>query len=213
MSSSQFCRASYEILSPRLIVRTVTESDTESFHAIMTAPENFPFEQPEQGLSFEKLRARIEKFAKMSAEGKNAFLVVELRDTNELIGYGGYNTFESVAPTEFLDQTTLSGSETYMTDIGIIIDYKQWRKGYGLELISLLIEYAHNELGCEVFRTETGDDNEPWRALMRAAGLSRFKGRHKASYDEKQEVWVWKFDAGHWRQEKERMQVDGKWPL
>ncbi|KAK1713431.1 hypothetical protein CaCOL14_009347 [Colletotrichum acutatum] len=213
MASSQFCRASYEIVSPRLVVRTTTESDIESFHAIMTTPENFPFEEPEKDLTVVKLRARIQKFAKMSAEGKNAFLVVELRGTNELIGYGGYNTFESVDPTEFLDQTTLQGSKTYMTDIGIIIDHKHWRKGYGLELIIVLIEYAQNELGCEVFRAETGDDNKPWRALMRAAGLAKFEGRHKASYDEKQEVCVWKFDAGHWKQERERMQMEGKWPL
>lgn len=132
----------------------------------MTAPENFLFEEPEKGLAVEKLRARIQKFAKMSAEGVNTFLVVELRGRNELIGYGGYNTFDSVDPTEFLDQTTLPGSETHMTDIGIIIDHKHWRKGYGLESIS--IEYAQNNLGCEVFRAETGNDNEPWRALMRA---------------------------------------------
>ncbi|KAK1455629.1 acetyltransferase [Colletotrichum melonis] len=124
----------------------------------------------------------------MSADGKNAFLVVEPRGTDELIGYGGYNTSESVDPPEFLDQTTLQGSKAYMTDIGIIIDHKHWRKGYGLELISVLIEYAKNELGC----------------------LAKFEGWQKASYDEKQEVWVWKFDAGHWKQEKERMQIEGK---
>ncbi|KAK1450714.1 acetyltransferase [Colletotrichum cuscutae] len=118
----------------------------------MTVPENFPFGEPEEGLTFEKLPARMQKFAKMSADGKNAFLVVEPRGTDELIGYGGYNTPESVDPPEFLDRTTLQGSKAYMTDIGIIIDHKHWRKGYGLELISVLIEYAKNELGCQVFR-------------------------------------------------------------
>ncbi|KAK1510146.1 acetyltransferase [Colletotrichum abscissum] len=82
----------------------------------------------------------------MSADGKNAFLVVETRDTDELIGYGGYNTSESVDPPD------VQGSKAYMTDIGIIIDHKHWRKGYGLVLISVLIEYAKNELGCQVFR-------------------------------------------------------------
>ncbi|OHE94395.1 acetyltransferase [Colletotrichum orchidophilum] len=213
MGSSQFRRASYEIVSPRLIIRTATDSDTESFLAIMTAPENFPFEKPEQGLTLDKLRTRIDKFAKMSAEGQNAFMVVELRDTRKLVGYGGYNTFGSIDPAEFLSETTLPAGKTYLTDIGIIVDHKHWRKGYGLESVSALIEYARNELGCEVFRAETGDDNEPWRALMRAAGLAKFEGRHKASYDPSQEVWVWKFDAGHWRREQERMRKEGKWPL
>ncbi|UQC88636.1 acetyltransferase [Colletotrichum lupini] len=126
----------------------------------------------------------------MSADGKNAFLVVETRDTDELIGYGGYNTSESVDPPEFLDQTTLQGSKAYRE--------------------AKPSSSSPPKTSLDVKFSETGDDNEPWRALMRAAGLAKFEGWQKASYDEKQEVWVWKFDAGHWKQEKERMQIEGK---
>jgi len=213
MASSPFARIAYEIKSPRLIVRTATEADTESLHKFLTTPENFPYEEPEKGLTFEKLRTRIGRFAESTAKGEDAFLIVVHRETSELIGYGGYNTFESVDPGEFLPETTLSPGKKYMTDIGIIIDHKHWRKGYGLELVSVLFEYARIELHINLFRAETGDDNEPWRSLMRAAGLAEFEGRNKASYDASQDVWVWKFDAGHWEQAKQKMQANGKWAL
>ncbi|KAJ0165921.1 hypothetical protein CTA2_9443 [Colletotrichum tanaceti] len=213
MASSQFARTAYEINSPRLIVRTATDSDADAFHGLMTNPENFPFEEPEKNLTIERLRTRIGRFAEFTANGKNAFMVVVLRETGQLIGYGGYNTFESVDPVEFLSETTLSPGAKYMTDFGIIIDQSHWRRGYGLELVSVLVEYALVELGCELFRAETGDNNEPWRALMRAAGLADLEGRHQASYDANQEVWVWKFDSGHWKRAKEKMQAEGKWRL
>ncbi|KZL85123.1 gcn5-related n-acetyltransferase [Colletotrichum incanum] len=211
--SSRFARPAYEIKSPRLIVRTATNSDAEDFYDLMTNPENFPFEEPEKNLTIERLRTRIDKFTEFTAEGKNAFMVVVLQDTNQLIGYGGYNTFESIDPAEFLTETTLSPGKKYMTDFGIIIDHRYRRKGYGLELISALVEYARVELDCELFRAETGNDNESWRAFMRAVGLTDFEGRHKASYDANQVVWVWKFDSGHWDEAKEKMQANGKWLL
>ncbi|KAK1979235.1 acetyltransferase [Colletotrichum cereale] len=213
MSSSQFARPAYEIKSPRLIVRTATDTDAEEYYKLMTNPENFPFEEIEKDLTLEKLRTRIGKFAELTAKGKNAFTVVALRDTNKLIGYGGYNTFEALDPAEFLTETTLSPGVKYMTDLGIIIDHEHRRKGYGMELISALVEHARVELGCELFRAETGTVNEPWRALMRAAGLAEFEGRHKASYDASQDVWVWKFDAGHWDQAKRKLQAEGGWLL
>ncbi|WYZ46651.1 hypothetical protein EsH8_IX_000876 [Colletotrichum jinshuiense] len=209
----QVARSAYEVNSSRLIIRTAIDSDTESFHKLLTTAENFPFEEPEKGLTIEKLRARIGRFAESTAQGKNAFMVVILHETNQLIGYGGYNTFESAEPAEFLRETTLEPGQKKMTDIGIVLDHKYWRKGYGLELVSVLVEFARLELGCELFRAETGNDNEPWRALMRAAGLAEFEGKHKASYDANQDVWVWMFDSGHWEQAKTKMQAEGKWLL
>lgn len=213
MASSRFARPSYEIQSPRLIIRTPTASDTEAFHGFLTTRENFPHEEPEKDLTLEKLRARIGRFAESAGRGENAFMVFVLRETGQLIGYGGYNTFESVEPGKFLSTPDTPLGEKYMTDFGIMIDHRYWRKGYGLELLSALVEYARGELGCELFRAETDNDNEPWRALMRSAGLAATEGRHKASYDENIDVWVWKFDAAHWEQAKKKLETEGKWLL
>ena len=213
MDSALFARCAYEIQSPRLIIRTATTEDTEAYYKFLTTPENFPYEEPEQGLTLEKLRARIGRLAESTAHGKNAFVIVTLCETGQLIGHGGYNTFESVDYEQFLSLLDTPVGKKYMTDIGIAIAHTHWRKGYGLELLSALVEYAHGELGCELFRTETGIDNEPWRSLMRSAQLERFKGSHKASYDKNVDVWVWKFDANHWAEAKAKMKAEGKWYL
>lgn len=203
------------IRSPRLIIRTAVESDAEAFLNFLTTPENFPFQESEKDLTLDRIRTRIAKFAELTVKGKHGWVVFVLRETNELIGYGGYNGFESVDPAEFLPGvTTLSpGEKRHMTDLGIGIDHKHWRKGYGLEVLEALIEYARTNLGCELFRTETGDDNQPWRSLMAAVGLGEFESREKASYDANQEVWLWKFDAGHWEKSKTKLQAEGKWFL
>ncbi|KAF6820637.1 acetyltransferase [Colletotrichum musicola] len=202
-----------EIRSPRIIIRTAVDSDAEAFLKFLTTPENVLFQESEKDLTLDRIRTRIAKFAELTAKGKHGWVVFVLRETNEPIGYGGYNGSESVDPTEFLPgTTTLSpGEKRNMTDLGIGIDHRHWRKGYGLEIFEALIEYARVNLGCEQFRTETGDDNQPWRSLMAAAGLGQFETREKASYDVNQEVWLWRFDVGHWEKSKTKLQGDGKW--
>ncbi|EFQ34286.1 acetyltransferase [Colletotrichum graminicola] len=212
MASQDSTKIPLEIVTPRLIIRTAVQSDAEAYLSYLTNADNFPFQEPEKDLKIDRLRTRIDKFADFTRKGENGWIVILLRDTNELIGNGGYNTFESVDPSEFLSgTTTLPPGEKRMTDLGIGIDHKHWRKGYGLEALEGLIEHARTNLGCELFRTETGDDNQPWRSLMRTAGLGEFEARNKASYDASQEVWVWKFDAGHWNQSVNKLKEDGKW--
>ncbi|KAK1705320.1 hypothetical protein CaCOL14_011704 [Colletotrichum acutatum] len=202
-----------EIGTPRLIIRTAIQSDAENLLNFLQTPDSFPFQESEQNLTIERIRTRIDKFVSFTKDGKNGWIVVILRETNELIGNGGYNTLETVDPAGFLTgKTTLPSGDRRMTDLGISIDHRHWRKGYGLEILEALIEYARIELCCEVFRIETGNDNQPWRSLMRAAGLGQFESRHKASYDANQEVWAWKFDAGHWEESsKTKLKGDGKW--
>jgi RimJ/RimL family protein N-acetyltransferase len=215
MASQDSTRTTLKIDSPRLIIRTAVQSDAEAFRDFLTTPGNFPFQEPEKDLTMDRIRTRIDKFANFTAKREHGWVVFVLRETKELIGYGGYNTFVSVDSAAFLagGTTTLSPGEKRMTDLGINIDHRHWRKGYGLEILEALVEHARTDLGCELFRTETGDDNQPWRSLMRAAGLGQFESRQKASYDANQEVWVWKFDAGHWEQSKKKLQADGKWLL
>lgn len=212
--ASLFARAAYEIQTPRLILRSPTTADTEPLHKLLTTPGNDPYNPPEHGLTLEKLRARIGRFAESTARGENAWMVFVLRESHELIGFGGYNTFESVdEPGPFLGRPNAPLGKKYMTDVGIMLDAEHWRKGYGREVLCALLEYARGVLGCELFRTETGDDNEPWKALMRSAGFGSFEAKGRASYDEKLEVWVWKFDAGDWDRAKGKMKAERKWPL
>lgn len=89
-----------------------------------------------------------------------------------------------------------------------MFDAKYWRKGHGREVLRALLEYAYGELRCGLFQTETGDDNRPWKALMRSVGFGAFEAKGQASYDASLEVWVWKFDAENGERAKEKMKAE-----
>lgn len=222
----RFPRETYEIASPRLIIRTAIESDAEGLLDFLTTPENFPFFPCSTTLTVEKLRGSIGKWKDMQPKGLNAFLVVILRQTGEVIGQGTYNCFEQVdapaaaaaaaaapAADDDADDAVAGDKKLLLTDFGVMLDHKHWRKGLGSEAICSLVEYAVEELDVDLFRTETARDNEPWRALVRNVGLDAFEKFGSQSYDAKVSGWVWNFDADDWRTVKAELQKKGKWPL
>ncbi|EFX04305.1 gcn5-related n-acetyltransferase [Grosmannia clavigera kw1407] len=229
MILNQFARPAHEILTPRLVLRTPTFADVDAHYCHNSTPENFPFDVRDTELTPEKARSEIERIIDKTAAGRAALLFFALRDTGELIGHGGYNVFQLLDPAVYLgienkqDEMSADSADTttnialaqkqYLADIGIMLDHKHWRKGFGLETLSAMVEYAQTELGCGLFRIETDLANEPWRALMRAAGLGACESMHKATYDKDLDVWVWKFDTTHWAQAKETIKAAGKWPL
>lgn len=133
------------------------------------------------------------------------------------------NVFQNLDPAVYLghaseqaagsDSSTLPSQGQYLADIGVMLEHNQWRKGCGLEALSAMIEYAQVELGCGLFRVETDLANEPFRSLMRAAALGSYKSRHRATYDEDLDVWVWKFGAADWAEARETTKATGKWLL
>lgn len=209
-------RESYEIISPRLVIRTALESDAEGLHRFLTTPENFPHMPYEKELTIENLRGSISRWKDTQAKRANAFLIVVLRETGEVIGQGSYNCFESVAaaPETSADGEAAGGQEKKMlTDFGVMLDHQHWRRGLGTEAVCSLVNFAIEELGCTLFRTETAKENEVWRAFMRRVGLEEFESFGPQSYDEKIEGWIWKFDADNWRRLKANAQETGRWPL
>lgn len=209
-SSKRFPRDSYEITSPRLIIRTAVDADVEGLHRFMTTPENFPYFPCNTTLQIEKLRGSITRWHEMQPKGLNAFLVIILKETGEVIGQGSYNCFDEV----LVEQPTAAGeSKTLLTDVGVLLDHKHWRKGLGFEALCCMIDFAVEELGCGVVRTETAAENEPWKALVRSLGLGGVESFGPQSYDANVSGHVWKFDAQDWRAARAGLQRDGKWPL
>ncbi|TDZ24166.1 putative N-acetyltransferase p20 [Colletotrichum orbiculare MAFF 240422] len=212
--TAPFPQEAYEIVTPRLIIRSATPDDAEGLYKLMSTPENQPFEEPQRDLSPEVMRARIERWKPMTAAGKNAFMMVTLRETGEIIGQGGYNCFEdasgaSVARQEGNDVT----GRPYLTDTGVVLDHRHWGKGYGRETLCAKVDYAMEELGCSVVRVETGDENKPWRALMASVGLDRIETKGPTSYDANIIGWVYNIDAQTWKSVRENLKLKGKWPL
>lgn len=210
--TQRFPRESYEIVSPRLIIRTALDSDAEGLHQFLTTAENFPHTPYNKELTVERLRGAIGRWKDMQPKGDNAFLIITLRQTGEIIGQGSYNCFEWVeAPAE----ASVEGrkKKEMLTDLGVMLDHRHWRKGLGTEAICSLVDFAIEELGCTLFRTETAEENEPWRAIIQSVGLRDFESFGAQSYDEKVQGWVWKFDADDWQKVKSERQANGKWPL
>ncbi|PKS06751.1 hypothetical protein jhhlp_006825 [Lomentospora prolificans] len=208
----------YNIQTPRLTLRTPTPADVEPFFKLLQTPQNFPHDPMEKDLTVEKLSEHVDRMVTAAASGKNGFLMFASRETGELVGFGGYNCFEMHAPSAFLgNREAVEGEEKEeeerMTDFGVVLDYKHWRKRYGIEILCALVEYARAELGCELFRVETGMENGPWRALMGAMGFGGSERPAKASYDGAVECLAWRFDGGMWEEAKKGMREAGKWPL
>ncbi|OLN85055.1 putative N-acetyltransferase p20-like protein 2 [Colletotrichum chlorophyti] len=215
-----FPQDAYKIVTPRLVIRSATPDDAEGLHSILTTPDNQPFETVKTDVTPDDIRARIGRWQPMTASGKNAFMVVALRETGEIIGNGGFNCFE-LSGGETCDvaikQARESGDERritpYLTDTGVVLDHRQWGKGYGREVLCAKIEYAMEELGCSVVRVETDEANKPWRALMASLGLGHLEVIGPVSYDENLIAVGYSIDAATWKVARESLRQKGKWPL
>ncbi|KAI8243917.1 hypothetical protein K4K57_012762 [Colletotrichum sp. SAR 10_99] len=213
--AAPFPQEAYTITTPRLIIRSAVPEDDDALYKLLSTPENQPFDAVQPGLSPEVMRARINRWKPMTAAGKNAFMVVVLRETGEVIGNGGYNCFEDDSGTSVAQEDGEDGVQgrPYLTDTGVVLDHRHWGKGYGRETLCAKVEYAVEELGCRVVRVETADDNKPWRALMASLGLAEIETKGPVSYDENVIGWVYRIDSQQWRAVREDLKKRGKWPL
>ncbi|KAH6647730.1 gcn5-related n-acetyltransferase [Truncatella angustata] len=217
--SFQFPPESYEILTPRLVLRSTIAQDAEAMIDLMCKVENLPMGQTEAmaGQTVEAMVARLERWNSTAAQGKNAYLAIALRDTNEVIGYMGFNCFrtkEEFEGTVPERETPLPGVEgRYLTDLGVVMDYRQRRKGYSTEVVSACLELAFNAIGCEVVRLETGLANEPWRGLMYAFGFGDLEEKGVLSYGDHPIGWIYNVKRDAWKKTRETLKAQGKWPL
>lgn len=122
--------------------------------------------------SEDEQRENLSKQAGSTARGENAWLVVVLKPSNpapentdvlkvddcQLIGSTGFNEFKFRKDEE--------GKEILWTDVGCLIDWRFHRRGYALETLQAIFEYAFSELKAQKISAETNMENKPWRNLM-----------------------------------------------
>lgn len=213
----------YTITSPRITIRTAVHSDGEALVAFFTNPANFPWEA-EADLTLEKVLPRIDRWAKATAEGKSAFMVVVLRESNQLMGFGGFNSLPYTEPLGSQPTWTMTkkegpeGGMVLAADIGMSIDHRYQRKGYAREAICASIEYGFEELGAGHVHMDTAKDNEPFRGLMRDMGIEEFEGDggetpEAAPFGFARKSYNYQFDRKAWEGVKDGMKKRGKWPL
>ncbi|OAA70281.1 acetyltransferase [Cordyceps fumosorosea ARSEF 2679] len=179
--ASPFAREGIEIKTPRVLIRTGSPTDDAEAYALYLRN---PANFPPGSGAAEPA---------MTTEAAAARLAKFARWTAE--GAHGW---------------VLEG-ETAMADLGVMLDHRFWGRGYGLEVLIGLVEWARREVGAGVFRTETEPGNELWRALMARAGLGGREGRARASYDEDKEVLQWRWDVAAWEEARRSIEAEGRW--
>ena len=209
-------RAEHLILTPRLEIRSARPGEGKAIYELLSAPANHVHTEVEPGISPEVYEGRILKWRDSTASGKNAFMVVCLRQDDAItqtpsgtvIGFGGFNSL----PTEPMIESPGSSDLGLLGDIGILIDHRFWRRGFASEATIATIEYGFNELGVGAIWMDTKTTNEPLRKMMAFIGLessgraeSRREGggRSRKIEEPRSDWWVWEFGPSAWNRAKE----------
>jgi RimJ/RimL family protein N-acetyltransferase len=217
-SPPSYARPFHTVHTPRLLIRSSIVSDALAVNIIRTEKLNSPFGgvvDPELTLSVQ--RERIASDAITTAEGKNAWMVIIIKDPQPgdesveglrvdegvLIGNTGFNCF----PLKPL--LVDSSKEAIVGDTGALIDYRFARKGYAVETMSAVIEYAFVELRCGMISLDTNSENRPFRNLMRTMGI----GEGSIRGEGKEQEVLYLFDREMWESAKKQMKSNGKWYL
>ncbi|KAF7870264.1 hypothetical protein EAF04_004012 [Stromatinia cepivora] len=219
-----WARPSHNFTTPHLILRSALSSDAHPFTLVRNDPQNSPFGGVvDPDLSTEVQAQRLEAQKISTAAGKNAWLVVILKDSEELprindvedlrvhdgflIGMTGFNSF----PMEkSVDDT---GKDILLGDTGVLIDYRFARKGYAMETLCAVVEYGFHELRCGKITLATYAINAPFRGLMRAARLEDVMVLRSIGDGHPDQEAYYEFGQQKWETAKKEMVRDEKWPL
>lgn len=213
--------AGLSITSPRLTIRTAVPSDGEALVAYFSNPANFPW-PVEKDLTLDKMLPRIGKWAEAVAAGKSAFMVIVLRETDQLIGFGGFNSLprtESPAGKSTWDIRKGEGEGTVLAaDVGVSIDHQHQRKGYAKEAVCAVVDYGFENLGCAYAHLDTQKANEPMKALLDNLGMKGVAGDDSepledAAFGFASKAINYDVDRATWEGLREELKRKGAWPL
>lgn len=141
-----------EIITPRLLLREMTDDDFPALYAILSDPETmryYPKPYDEAGV-----RRWISWCKDSYAKHGFGLWAVTLRDTGEFIGDCGI----SLQP--------INGQ--WLPEIGYHIRKDHWRKGYAGEAAEASIRLAFEQFGFPAVYSYMKAENEPsWRTAMK----------------------------------------------
>ena len=120
-----------EMITPRLILRPYTNGDFDALHKILSDKTTMSF-WPEP-FTKEQTKSWIERSIKSYEENNFGRLAVILKSTGKLIGDCG------------IIRSEIDG--VYENDLGYIIYYKYWGRGFASEAAKACVDYGFNELG------------------------------------------------------------------
>lgn len=116
----------------RLILRTPTLSDAPAYAALFSNPLNYEHEPHKpSNPSVEHYERVLSSFIEGTHKRKSAVLTICLKDGEEIIGTGGFNSIFTRQP-----------GNVRIGDAGIMIDSAHWRKGYAKEAVAAMLDWA-----------------------------------------------------------------------
>lgn len=141
-----------EIITPRLLLREMTDDDFPALYTILSDPETmryYPKPYDEAGV-----RRWISWCKDSYAKHGFGLWAVTLRDTGEFIGDCGI----SLQP--------INGQ--WLPEIGYHIRKDHWRRGYAAEAAAACIRLAFEQFGFSAVYSYMKAENEPsWRTAMK----------------------------------------------
>jgi len=150
-----------ELETERLLLRQWKESDLVVFQKLNSDPE--VMEYFPATLSQEESDAVAQKCKEFISDRGWSFWAVELKSSNEFIGFVGLHEPDSKLPF------------TPCVEIGWRLLKSFWGKGYATEAAHKSLEYSFNELGLSEVVSFTTVSNLRSRAVMEKLGLKNSK--------------------------------------
>jgi len=148
------------IQTRRLKLRSWRNGDIEPFHTTCNTPEVMLWLGGVQ--TKRQLREDVAYFAAMERREGFTFWVVERRRDKAFLGFVGLIRVEE-------EDCPFAGE----VEIGWRLRQSVWRRGYGFEAASAVLEHAFAELGLQQVVSRTAERNEASIGLMRKLGMKR----------------------------------------
>ena len=144
----------------RLLLRAIRPGDAELQHQYL----NSPAIMAHLGgpLPFETIEAKHRKTMEFHAREGFSFLFLVERDSGELVGHCGLKRVDSEGAKNSGD-----------VEIGWLIRDDRWRRGYAMEAVRAVLEWAFESHGAPHVVALTSDSNEPSWRLMEKLGMQR----------------------------------------
>lgn len=124
-------------------------------------------------------------------------------EVEKIIGFGGFNAF-SYIPSLSSDNP---GNQILLGDVGVMIDHRYWRQGYGVEALTAIIDYGFDTLDCGRMFMGTELHNVAWKTMMnKTLGLTAYETREKSEGGPSKgaDGFAWRFGKDDWENAKSR---------
>ena len=179
------------IQTRRLRLRSWRKGDVERFHSACNTPEVMLWLGGVQ--TKKQLRQDVAYFAAMEMREGFTFWVVERRRDNAFLGFVGIIRIDE-EDCPFVGEV----------EVGWRLRQSVWRRGYGFEAASAVLDYAFVDVGLERLVSRTAKCNAASIALMRKLGMKRRRRLDYKPLGASRKLAVFSITAEQWLARRKR---------